>query len=145
MRSFGNNMFHQKNMEISSLKSFINSKGEGKIVCDLDSFESFSNNGNFIVEVRIELERSQHEDSKYATYDKSLKYVPSNHESGAPHSQLGSQHSNFPLAFTPQYPVMCHPHVPFHRYSPRFACSTLDRPKPNVQAQLRQNASNQNL
>jgi len=141
-------MFYQKDyMEFATLMSYKDSRTEGRIICDLHSFESFAINGNFIVEVKIELERSQHEDKDWKIspyYDKPVMYPAfSISESGTPlYSHIGSHYSNPSLTMASQHPVPSHSCLPFQgHYNPRFACSTLNRSnKPNiVQAQLQQN------
>jgi len=142
-------MFYQKEyMEFASLLSFKDPRTEGRIICDLHSFETFAVNGNFIVEVKIELERSQHEDKDWKIspyYDKPVMYpVCSSAESGALlYSHIGSHYSNPSLTLPSHHPVPSHSCHSFQgHYIPRFACSTLNRSnKPNiVQAQLQQSS-----
>ena len=63
-------MFHQReNMRFSSLQFYKNSENEGRVICDLASFDSFVKDGNFIVEVKIEIERFLHEENKISFFD----------------------------------------------------------------------------
>jgi len=146
-------MFYQKEyMEFSSLLSYKDSRTEGRVICDLNSFETFAIDGNFFVEVKIELERSQHDDKDWKIspyYDKPVMYqaCPPAQSGALLYSHIGSHYSNHSLT------LASHHHVPSHschssqgHYIPRFACSTLDRSnKPNiVQAQLQQSFPHHN-
>ena len=147
--SLSDHMFYQKEyMEYATLQSFKDSKSEGRIICDLLSFESFAIDGNFIVEVKIELEHSLHEDkdekiSPY--YDKPAQYptYSAGETEALLYSHIGSVYTNPSLTLSSQHAIpthscsCCHS---FHGHHPRFVSSTLNRSnKPNiVQAQLQQ-------
>ena len=133
-------------MEYATLQSYKDSESKRRIICDLLSFESFAIDGNFIVEVKIELEHSLHEEGKISPYyDKPVQnptYAAGESEALL-YSHIGSVYTNPSLTLTSQHAVPTHSCsccLSFHGHHPRFASSTLNRSnKPNiVQAQLQQ-------
>merc|ERR1719427_375216 len=56
-------MFKEKeSMEVNSFQFFKDSQSEGRVLCDLERFESFVIDGRFVVQVRIELEYYEHDE-----------------------------------------------------------------------------------
>ena len=126
-------------MEYATLQSYKDSESKRRIICDLLSFESFAIDGNFIVEVKIELEHSLHEEGKISPYyDKPVQnptYAAGESEALL-YSHIGSVYTNPSLTLTSQHAVPAHScsccHS-FHGHHPRFASSTLNRSnKPNI-------------
>ena len=61
-------MFKQKeSMEVNNFQFFKDSQSDGRVVCDLERFESFAIDGRFVVQVRIELEYFEHDEQEMSS------------------------------------------------------------------------------
>ena len=122
-------------MRFTTLQSYKISESEGRVICDLASFDSFVKDGNFIVEVKIEIEHFLHEANKRSFYDPYRRELSVDEPR---HMFVHSKSNTLPIAsYQISHPTVCHPFHPCQ--NTRFASSTLDRPKPNIiQTQLQQ-------
>eukprot|EP00092_Neocalanus_flemingeri_P001637 GFUD01001747.1.p1 GENE.GFUD01001747.1~~GFUD01001747.1.p1 ORF type:complete len:555 (-),score=143.23 GFUD01001747.1:167-1831(-) len=93
-------MFHQReNMEVNSFQFFQDSQSEGRVVCDLESFDSFAIDGRFVVEVRMELEYFQHDKKKMSFIKQTSRFSASLSElSESIYSRIDFPQKSFSIA-----------------------------------------------
>ena len=138
-------MFHQReNMEINRLQFFKESQSEGRVVCDLESFDSFEVDGNFAVEVKLELEHFQLEEKKMSFIDRSRRVSASLSELTEPVYSNSKQRKNLSISSdTSCLSAPCHSWIPGQH--PQLVSSTLNRSKQNVVQALSQQLIQQQL
>jgi len=111
-------MFHQReNMEVNRLQFFKNSQCDGRIVCDLESFDSFAIDGKFVVEVKMELEYFQFEEQKSSFLDLSKRFSASLSESTESIYSKISFLQKDSVSEASGFSAPCHSWIPGHQAS----------------------------